>query len=69
MQCFDNVSLAFIIFLCRALGAEYPNLVQPTVDVLSSFLTSIYDPHRIAVVAFYSEVSVPNQIRDSFWFK
>ena len=66
MQCLMIV-LLFFMYLCRALGVEYPNLVQHTVDELSSFLNSIYDPHRIAVVAFYSEVGV--QIKDSSWPK
>lgn len=45
-----------VLHLARALAAECPDSVQNCVDDLSSSLTSIYDAHRITVVAFYSEV-------------
>ena len=45
-----------ILHVARALAAEHFDLVQSCVDDLSSSLTSIYDCHRITVVAFYSEV-------------
>ena len=42
----------------RAVASEYPGLVKSIVDALSSSLSSIYDPQRITVVAFYSEVPI-----------
>ena len=48
-----NISQLF----SRALSSQYPQYVLPTVDALSSSLSSIYDPQRITVVAFYSEVN------------
>ena len=48
-----------IFFLSRALSSQYPELILPIVEDLSSSLSSIYDPQRITVVAFYSEVSKP----------
>lgn len=45
-----------VLHLARALAAECPDSVQNCVDDLSSSLTSIYDAHRITVVAFYSEL-------------
>lgn len=45
-----------VLHIARALAAEHFNSVQNCVDDLSSSLTSIYDSHRITVVAFYSEV-------------
>lgn len=47
-----------VLHLARALAAECFASVQSCVDDLSSSLTSIYDAHRITVVAFYSEVGV-----------
>ena len=41
----------------RALKEYRSEEVQRGVDALSSSLTSIYDPHRLTVVAFYSEVT------------
>ena len=45
-----------VLHIARALAAEHFDSVQNCVDDLSSSLTSIYDSHRITVVAFYSEV-------------
>lgn len=45
-----------VLHIARTLAAEHFDLVQSCVDDLSSSLTSIYDAHRITVVAFYSEV-------------
>lgn len=45
-----------VLHVARALAAEHFDLVQSCVNNLSSSLTSIYDSHRITVVAFYSEV-------------
>lgn len=47
-----------VLHIARALAAEHFELVKNCVDDLSSSLTSIYDAHRITVVAFYSEVMV-----------
>lgn len=51
---------AFIIecaVSCRGLAVDKPDQVHAIVDSLQSSLSSIYEGHRIAVVAFYSEVS------------
>ena len=51
---------AFIIecaMSCRGLAVDKPDQVHAIVDSLQSSLSSIYEGHRIAVVAFYSEVS------------
>ena len=45
-----------MLFLARALAEEHWDLVQPTVETLGANLMSVYDSHRITVVAFYSEV-------------
>lgn len=45
-----------MLFLARALAEEHWDLVQPTVETLGGSLMSVYDHHRITVVAFYSEV-------------
>ena len=45
-----------ILHIARALAAEHFGHVQHCVDDMSSSLTSVYDAHRITVVAFYSEV-------------
>ncbi len=45
-----------VLHIARALAAEHFDLVLNCVDDLSASLTSIYDAHRITVVAFYSEV-------------
>ena len=47
-----------MLFLARALAEEYWDLVQPTVETLGANLMSVYDSHRITVVAFYSEVQM-----------
>ena len=44
--------------LLRALKEYHPDEVQKVVDNISSSLNSIYDAHRVTVVAFYSEVCV-----------
>ncbi|XP_011410499.2 PREDICTED: maestro heat-like repeat-containing protein family member 1 [Amphimedon queenslandica] len=44
------------LHLARALSSQYPELILPIVEDLSSSLSSIYDPQRITVVAFYSEL-------------
>lgn len=46
-----------MLHLARALSEEHWDLVQPTVENLGANLMSVYDHHRITVVAFYSEVS------------
>lgn len=53
----EDTSPHGVLHIARALAAEHFDLVQSCVDDLSSSLTSIYDAHRITVVAFYSEVS------------
>ena len=45
-----------MLILARALAEEHWDLVQPTVETLGANLMSVYDSHRITVVAFYSEV-------------
>ena len=40
----------------QALAENHPSEVKKTVDALSSSLNSVYDQHRMTVVAFYSEV-------------
>lgn len=52
----EDTSPHGILHLARALVAEYPSVIRTTVDALSSSLSSIYDPQRITVVAFYSEL-------------
>ena len=47
-----------MLILARALAEEHWDLVQPTVETLGANLMSVYDSHRITVVAFYSEVLV-----------
>ena len=47
-----------MLHLARALSEEHWDLVQPTVEILGANLMSVYDHHRITVVAFYSEVSL-----------
>lgn len=45
------------IVSCRGLAVDKPDQVHAIVDSLQSSLSSVYEGHRIAVVAFYSEVS------------
>ena len=45
-----------MLHAARALAEEHFDLVHSCVDALSSSLSSVYDDHRITVVAFYSEV-------------
>ena len=52
----EDTSPHGVLHMARALAAEHFDLIQNCVDELSSSLTSIYDAHRITVVAFYSEV-------------
>ena len=47
-----------MLHTARALSEEHPTLNREVVDALSSSLNSIYDDHRVTVVAFYSEVGV-----------
>lgn len=51
-----------MLFLARALAEEHWDLVQLTVEMLGANLMSVYDHHRITVVAFYSEVSKPSPV-------
>ena len=46
-----------LVTYCRGLSADKPDQVHAIVNSLQSSLSSVYDGHRIAVVAFYSEVS------------
>ena len=41
----------------RGLPIDKPGHVPAIVNALQSSLSSVYEGHRIAVVAFYSEVS------------
>lgn len=45
-----------LLYLARALAENHPSEVKKTVDALSSSLNSVYDQHRMTVVAFYSEL-------------
>ncbi len=45
-----------MLHTARALSEEHHALNKEVVDALSSSLNSVYDDHRITVVAFYSEV-------------
>ena len=45
-----------MLCVARAFVEEHPSEVQKVVDALSSSLAAIYDPQRITVVSFYSEV-------------
>lgn len=53
----EDTSPHGVLHIARTLATEHFDLVQNCVDDLSSSLTSVYDAHRITVVAFYSEVS------------
>ncbi len=46
-----------MLHTARALSEEHHALNKEVVDALSSSLNSVYDDHRVTVVAFYSEVS------------
>ncbi len=46
-----------MLHMARALSEEHHALNKEVVDALSSSLNSVYDDHRITIVAFYSEVS------------
>lgn len=54
----EDVCAHGMLILARALAEEHWDLVQSTVETLGTNLMSVYDSHRITVVAFYSEVSV-----------
>ena len=47
-----------MLHMAQALSEEHPTLNKEVVDALSSSLNSVYDDHRVTVVAFYSEVGL-----------
>ena len=51
-----------LLYVAQALAEEHCDHVHSVVDVLSSSLMSVYDPFRITVVAFYSEVHLCTKI-------
>lgn len=52
----EDTSAHGCLHLARAVTAEYPSFIQSITEALGASLSSIYDPQRITVVAFYSEV-------------
>jgi len=54
----DVVQWNLVYVNVRGLSADKPDHVSAIVEGLQSSLSSVYDGHRVAVVSFYSEVSL-----------
>ena len=56
LLCFCCFFTFLLYVTLRPFASSCHHEIKKTVDELSSSLTSIYEPHRIVVVSFYSEV-------------